>query len=221
MAGLRRRGPGWCDPAPIGRSLVILGRVSNVFDTPRLKIEQPRRLAPSRAQYKIFNAENALVATAQETVPHSRKEALRTALPGGPVLGPQTLLLAGADETPLLTLHRDPKTRSTSVGGPEGEAIGSIRSDRTTRHYSFLDQGGAVLGTMVGDLALRRFTISDDGRQVALVRKKWAGLATEVLTKADRYLVDVTEPVGEPLRTLIAVSAIVIDLIIYENKDLV
>lgn len=196
--------------------------MSDLFDTPRLKVEQPRKVAPDHARYSIFNAESALVATAAESISKSRYESVRSALPGGPPIAAQTLLVSTADEVPLLTLHNDPKVRRTSLRAPDGSPIGAIRADRTTRHYSFLDPSDTVVGGMVGDLSLRRFEVSDpDGVKIAMVRKKWAGVATELLTRADRYTVDVTRQVPDPLRTLVAMSAIVIDLLIYETKDLV
>lgn len=204
------------------RPFVILGRVSDLFDTPRLRVEQPRKMASSQTCYNLFNAENELVATAVESVTRSGLEAVRAALPGGSAAAVQMLLLSTAEGTPLLTLHKDLKTRRTSLRTPGGEPIGCIRSDRTTRHYSLLDAADKAVGAMVGDLSLRRFVVTDgSGGQVALVKKKWAGLAAELLTRADRYTVDISGPLADPLRTLVAVSAIVIDLLIHETKDLV
>lgn len=213
---------GWRILARAARTFVILGRVSDLFDTPRLKVEQPRKMASSQTRYNLFNAENELVATAVETVSRSGLETVRSALPGGSAAAVQTLLLSTADDTPLLTLHKDLKTRRTMLRTPGGEPIGCLRSDRTTRHYTLLDAADETVGGIVGDLSLRRFVVSDGaGDQIALVKKKWAGLATELLTKADRYTVEISRPVPDPLRTLVAVSAIVIDLLVHETKDLV
>ncbi|MCW2912308.1 MAG: Scramblase family protein [Actinomycetia bacterium] len=201
---------------------VILGGVIDVFDSPVLRVQQPRKVLPTKAQYNIFNAESVLVAVATETDARTRRKALQAARPGSPLLGARALLLTTADGVPLLTIDKQTGQRVTAVRGPDGGPIGAIRAERTTRHYALLDAEDHPIGQITGDLSLRRFTVADgEGKRVARVSKKWAGLATEVLTTADRYNVEISGPVSEPLRTLVVVSAIVLDLTLHEFKDLV
>jgi uncharacterized protein YxjI len=196
--------------------------VSELFNSPVLRVEQPRKVLPAQAQYNIFNAESVLVAVAAETHVRTRREALQAARPGSSLLGDRTLLVSTADGVPFLVIDKQEHQRLTVVRRPDGDPVGAIRAKRTTRHYALLDAEDRPVGEITGDLSLRRFTVADgQGKRVALVNKKWAGFVTEVLTTADRYTVEISDPVSEPLRTLVAVTAIVLDLTLHEFKDVV
>jgi hypothetical protein len=199
---------------------VILESVSDIFNSPVLKVEQPRKVLPAQAQYKIFNAEDVLVAIATETAVRTRRKALAAARRAAP--GPRDLLVSGADGVPLLVVAQQDGNRHTLIRRPDGEPVGAIRAERTTRHYALLDPEDHRVGQITGDLSLRRFVAADDhGKRVALVNKKWAGFVAELLTTADHYTVQMFDPVSEPLRTLVTMSAIVLDLTLHEVKDVV
>jgi hypothetical protein len=201
--------------------LVILKSVSDIFNSPILKVEQPRKLLPAQAQYKIFNAKDVLLAVAAETQVRTRREALLAARPGA-AYGARALLVSGADGVALLVVEQQEGKRLTLIRRPDGEPVGAIRAERTTRHYALLDAEDQRVGEITGDLSLRRFiVVGAAGKRVALVNKKWAGLAAELLTTADRYTVKITDPVPEPLRTLVVMAAIVLDLTLHEAKDVV
>jgi hypothetical protein len=195
--------------------------VSDIFNSPVLKVEQPRKILPAQTQYKIFNAEDVLVAVAAETEVRTRRKGLRAAMPGA-TLGARALLVSGTDHVPLLSVEQQEGKRLTLLRRPNGESVGAIRAERTTRHYALLDEEDRRVGAITGDLSLRRFIVADgEGKRVAQVNKKWAGLAAELLTTADRYTVEIPGTVSEPLRTLVVMSAIVLDLTLHEVKDVV
>jgi uncharacterized protein YxjI len=195
--------------------------VSDVFNFPVLRVEQPRKMLPAQVRYEIFNAENVLLAVAAETDVRSRRKALQAARPGA-VPPARSLVVSDADGALLLTVDQQEGKRLTLMRRPDGEPMGAIRAERTTRHYALLDAEDRRVGAITGDLSLRRFTVADDqGKRVAVVNKKWAGLMAEMLTTADRYTVEISDPVPEPLRTLVVMSAVVLDLTLHEFKDLV
>lgn len=195
--------------------------MSDVFDFPVLRVEQPRKMLPAQVRYEIFNAEKVLLAVAVEPDVRTRRKALQAARPGT-VPPARTLVVSGADGVPLLTIDQQEGKRLTLVRRPDGQPVGAIRAERTTRHYALLDAEDRRVGAITGDLPLRRFTATDDqGKHVAVVNKKWAGLVVEMLTTADRYTVEIADPVSEPLRTLVVLSAVVLDLTLHEFKDLV
>lgn len=63
------------------------------------------------------------------------------------------------------------------------------------------------------------FAFSANGRAVAVVQKKWSGLLTEMITDADNFLIQVSDP-ALPLghRVLLLAAAIFIDLQYFEKK---
>lgn len=195
--------------------------VDDLFNSPVLRIEQPGKVLATQAMYKIFNAERALVAIAAEADARTRGQALKSVLPASPQPGAQRLVVSGADEQPRLVVDKHEGGRLTEVLRPDGEPVGTVRALRTTRHYALRDADDHRVGEVIGDLSLRRFTVTDgNGNKIAQVNKKWAGLARELLTTADRYTVEITGPAPEPLRTLIVVAAIVLDLTLYESKGI-
>ncbi|REE96394.1 scramblase [Thermomonospora umbrina] len=187
----------------------------------------------TRTQYDFYDGSGTLLAVATETTERSRRKAVRAALPGNVLAGPQTLLLRDTAETPLLIIEKHDNRRLTTVRRPmadaegddlfEGELLGAIRAERTTRHYSLLNAEDARIGEVTGDLGLRKFSVTDtENRHVAQINKKWAGLRAEMLTNADRYSVDIgTKRLSEALRSLIVVTAVVLDLTLHESKDVV
>ena len=57
------------------------------------------------------------------------------------------------------------------------------------------------------------------GREVAVVKKKWSGAFTELLTDKDSFMVEFSDPsLTEEERTLILVSGLFVDIQYFENK---
>ncbi|WP_160147266.1 phospholipid scramblase-related protein [Thermomonospora echinospora] len=210
--------------------------MTELFNAPALRVEQPRKVLATRARYDFFDATGTLLASATETAERTRLKAVRAALPGNVLAGAQTLLVHDPAETLLLIIEKHDTNRLTTIRRPvegaegaegdalfDGDLIGSIRAERTTRHYALLDAADKRVGEVTGDLGLRKFSVTDtERRHVAQINKKWAGLRAEMLTNADRYSVEITgKRITETLRALIVVTAVVLDLTLHESKDVV
>jgi uncharacterized protein YxjI len=192
--------------------------VDDLFNSPTISIEQPGKLLATQAEYKILDARRQLLAVAEETDHRTRGQVLKAALPIAPPPGAQVLLVHTEEQTPLLVLQKLDGGRVSEVRLPDGRLVGTIRAERTTRHYALLDGEGARLGTITGDLSLRRFTLTDASNiSLGHVTKKWAGLAKELLTTADKYSLEISANAGSGLRVLFVMSAIVLDLTLHEN----
>ena len=193
------------------RAQCILDGVEDLFDFRALRIRQPGKLLPDRANYEIFNADRQLLATATETEGHAR---LR--LPGKSVPDTRVLAVATAAGEPVGSLIKQSSEWITEFRGPGGELIGRIRTGGTRRIYTLLGDQHQALGKVTGDLALKHFSVTGpEGAVVARVRKTWAGLTKEMLTPADHYAVEFTGLVSQPARTLTVMMPIVLDLTLY------
>ncbi len=65
------------------------------------------------------------------------------------------------------------------------------------------------------------FTFLDnEGQELGKVTKKWAGLAKEMFTSADNYIVSISEDLDEDpdAKCLLLAAAIAIDVVYYENQ---
>jgi hypothetical protein len=198
-------------PSRRPRNCCILTGVDDPFDFQALRILQPGRLLPNRANYQIFNEQRQLLAIATEVEAHTRRHLLSKSMPDARVLAVTTV----ASE-PILTLIKHQRGRITELHNPEGELAGRIRATHTTRHYTLLDDRDETVGEVVGDLALKHFTVTGaQGGEFARLRKTWAGFPKEVLTPSDHYKVEFTAPVSQQARLLTVMMAIVLDLTLY------
>jgi hypothetical protein len=186
--------------------------VEDPFDFRALRIRQPRKLLPDRANYEIFNADRQLLATATETEGHARLKLLGKSVPDTRVFA-----VATAVGEPVGFLIKQSSEWITEFRGPEGELIGRIRTGATRRIYTLLGDQDQTVGKVTGDLALKHFSVTGpEGAVVARMRKTWAGLTKEMLTPSDHYALEFSGLVSQPARTLTVMTPIVLDLTLYE-----
>ncbi|GLW67585.1 hypothetical protein Arub01_58280 [Actinomadura rubrobrunea] len=195
--------------------------MSDFFSASVLRVEQPRRGPFARSKYKVMDGEGTLLALADETGERSTVDTLRSVFPGKSELDARAVLLTTPDGQPLLIVDKQRGRMLTEVRRPEGELVGSFRTERIGRRYKIHDGEGAKIGEIAVDLGRTDFVVTDtEGKRVAHVRKKWAGLATHLLTTADKYAVEIHDPVPEPLRTMALTTAIAMDMTLHESKDI-
>lgn len=195
--------------------------MSDLFNSPVLRVEQPRKGPFSKTQYKVLDGDGTLLAVGAEIKVRSRGESLKAVFPGKSEMDARAVELATPEGEPLLHVDKAMGRMFTAVRRPDGEVIGAFRTERVGRLYSLRDADDKRFGEVVGDVPRRNFAVKDpEGNQVAHVQKKWAGVATHLLTTADRYAVEISDPVPEPLRTMAVVTAIAMDLLLHESKDI-
>ena len=181
------------------------------FDFQALRIQQPRKLLPNRANYEIFSDGRQLVAMVNEADAHTRLTLLRQAMPDTRVLTVATP--AGA---PILTFIKQASEWITELLDPAEKRIGVIRTEGSRRHYTLFDEQDQKVGKAEGDLGLKHFTMkTPKGEKFALVRKTFAGFTKEILTPSDHYKVEFIAPVAQPTRTMTVMFPILLDLTLY------
>ncbi|MFC4913383.1 phospholipid scramblase-related protein [Actinomadura gamaensis] len=205
--------------------------MTDLFNLPSMRVEQPRKVVQTQTRYDVVDDRGTLLAAVADQQVRSRREAVRAALPQSVRSSHATLVLRDADGVPRYVIDKVDAWRTHvqhAVLGEEGEdvvrgdRIGTVRANSTRRQYFLLDAAENELAQAVGDLRLRSFPVTDnDRRRFARIEKKWAGLRAELFTTADRYAVEFTEEVSESLRVLVVVTAIVLDMMAYESKELV
>jgi hypothetical protein len=190
--------------------------MDDLFSSPVLRVDQPRGAPAARSRYKVFDGRGTLLATAEERDVPLLRQAARTAFGGGD--GRRVVHVENAQGAPLLIVARDGRRR-TRVHTPQGVPIGSVQHLDHYR-YALLDAEDRQVGQLDGSRFGRSFPVLDaHGHHVAQLDKKWKGAVTEVLTTADRYSVEIFQPLPDPLRTLVPTAPLAIDLMLYENKD--
>ncbi|RQO30568.1 scramblase [Taibaiella sp. KBW10] len=86
--------------------------------------------------------------------------------------------------------------------------------------FKIFDPHGIQIAEITGDWKAWNFSIKDaQGSQIGTVNKKWAGLAKEFFTTADKYNVTIDQAYPEDNnKILILSSAITIDMVLKEAK---
>ncbi|MBR0046572.1 MAG: hypothetical protein IJP75_06775 [Bacteroidaceae bacterium] len=86
-------------------------------------------------------------------------------------------------------------------------------------HFSILNYKGQIIATIKGDWKAWKFIITDKTEQpIGSVNKQWNGIAKELFTTADKYIVNINPQVtDEKTRMSIASVAAAIDMILKEG----
>ncbi|RKS71267.1 scramblase [Actinomadura pelletieri DSM 43383] len=194
--------------------------MNEVFGSSLLRVEQPRRGPLAKSRYKVLDGDGVLLALAAPTEGDTRA-GMRGVVPGKSNLDARAVLLTTPDGDPLLIVDKQQGRDYTEILSPEEETVGSFVTERIGRRYVVYDGDGTLVGAVAVDVPRNNFEVSDTGgTKVAHVRKKWAGLATHLLTTADKYSVEIYDPVPEPLRTMCVMTAIVMDMNLHESKEI-
>lgn len=194
--------------------------MNEVFGSRVLKVEQPRRGPFAKSRYKVLDGDGTVLAVAAPADDQGRVD-VRGVFPGKSNLDARAVLLTTPDGDPLLIVDKQRGREYTEILTPEEEAIGSFVTERVGRRYVVYDGDGTLIGAVTVDVPRNNFEVSDvAGTKVAHVRKRWAGLATHLLTTADKYAVEIFDPVPEPLRTMAVMTAIVMDMNLHEAKEI-
>jgi uncharacterized protein YxjI len=86
--------------------------------------------------------------------------------------------------------------------------------------FKILNPGMQEVGVITGDWKAWNFEIKDNGgKSIGMINKKWAGLAKEVFTTADKYVVTINPEFTHEMNKIIILSAaITIDMVLKESK---
>lgn len=109
------------------------------------------------------------------------------------------------------------------VNDSTGGEIGRIVQENVFGKIHFaLEAGGAKVGAIKAEnWRAWNFAIEDaSGREVARITKKFAGLAREVFTTADSYVVEIHEIPSQPLHSLVIAAALSIDTALKQDSRL-
>ena len=126
--------------------------------------------------------------------------------------------LVDHDDAVVLTLIRPNAAKaSVEVRDAEGRNAGrivqqSLRRDETT--YSFLGPSGRFLGDLQSEnwVAWDLRVVDAHTREVASITRDFTGLDQAKATRPDDYVVRISEPVHEPLRTLVIACALSLEV---------
>lgn len=194
---------------------------ASLLQVPTLVVEQRRKLFELNNQYRIFDTGGTQIGVVEQ-VGQSFLTLLARIGTDLDVALPVTLQVLDAAGSPVLSIHKPWFSMRLSVSRPDGTAVGSIhkRIRMGKARFSLLDAAGSQIGEVRAEnWRAKDFAVYDgSSNEVARVTKKWRGLATELFTDADTYVVDLTPAAVDPVRTLALAASLAIDVVL-KQKD--
>lgn len=106
---------------------------------------------------------------------------------------------------------------------PDGEMIGYFKSKLFSLGGGFwvYDTRDRQVAEIKGNWVGWNFQfLTPEGEELGVVTKKWAGLAKEMFTSADNYMVSISEELSDQttLKRLLLAAALAIDVVYKENQ---
>ena len=129
----------------------------------------------------------------------------------------------GGNPAPILSIHKRPTffRGRLEIRDLNGQPLAFMTSKFFSLGGAFAlsDAQGQPLAEVKGDWKGWNFTATfADGRAMGVITKKWAGLAKELLTNADQYLVAADPGAGHQVLPVLLGAALAIDLTFKEQQ---
>jgi len=109
---------------------------------------------------------------------------------------------------------------TVEVYGSKGELLGSFLQKFWSLggRFDLFDAHNNPVCTLQGNWSSWEFSFHKDGNELASVTKKWAGMAREIFTSADNYVIKINQvvPSDSKIRMLILASVLCIDMVLKE-----
>lgn len=183
-------------------------------------VEQHRKLFEMRNQYRVFDQSGQQVGQVEQ-VKQSPLAVLARFSTDLDVALPMSLEINDVAGATVLKMHKPWFRRTFNVARGDGTSIGSIskRVRMGKARFTIRDASGAEIGEVRAEnWRAKDFVVADSGGgEVMRTTKKWRGLATEMFTDADTYVVSMQSSPGEPLLSLALASTLAIDVIMKQN----
>lgn len=205
-----------------GISGAVAGGGGTVFDEPILVVNQKAKLIELNNQYGVFDQDGSQLASVNQIGQSKAKKALRLIASFDQYMTHRLEITDAAGQVQL-RLTRPAKFIKSSVivETPDGTEVGRIVQQNMVGKINFgLEAGGATLGAIKAEnWRAWNFRIEDaSGAEIARITKTWEGLAKTMFTTADNYVVQISDGVTGPLRTLVVASALSIDTALKQDN---
>ena len=184
-------------------------------------INQKAKLFELRNQFAVFDETGQPLGTVEQ-VNRSAFAVFARVVSDLDVMLPMTLEFRDTAGQPLLTMHKPWFRWGCVVSRPDGAVMGRVTKEIRLGKARFALHGpaGERLGSVLAqNWRAKDFSIRDgDDVEVARITKKWAGMAREIFTDADNYVVTLQPGLPDPLRSLAIGTALAVDTVM-KNKD--
>jgi uncharacterized protein YxjI len=197
---------------------------SVLFQHNILVVNQKAKLIELTNQYSVFDADGNTVGHVNQVGQSNVKKLLRLVSSVDQFLT-HHFDITDASDALVMSITRPAKLFKSTVliNDSTGTELGRIVQENVFGKIHFaLEVGGLKIGAIKAEnWRAWNFSIEDaDGREVARITKKFAGLAREIFTTADSYVVEIHENLSQPLHSLVIAAALSIDTALKQDSRL-
>lgn len=191
------------------------------FESNEYFIDEKVQFLKFHNEYKVYDAMGLQVGAVTQRISAWHK-VLRLFLKKA--MFPFLLEVTDTNGAVLASIHRGWTfwLSKITIKDGNGNDIGYIRQRfRFLKpRFQIFDTQNNQIAEINGDWKAWNFTITDQhGTQIGLINKKWAGMAKEFFTTADKYHVSIAPEYAEDSNKMnIVVTAITIDMVLKESK---
>jgi uncharacterized protein YxjI len=193
-----------------------------IFSEPVLVVNQKAKLIEINNEYAIYDQHGRQLGAIRQVGQSAAKKVARVLLSVDQFMthSLQIVDMSGAVQLTVTRPRKVVKSRFI-VGDGSGREIGQIVQKNVFGKIRF---GFEVDGHEIGSLNAENwrawdFNIQDaSGAPVARIKKTWEGLAKTMFTSADNYVVQIPNPLSEPLRSLVIASALSVDTALKQDQ---
>ena len=193
-----------------------------LFTEPVLVVNQKAKLIEINQEFAIYDQQGRQLGAVRQVGQSTTKKVMRFVADVDQFFT-HKLQVVDAHGQVMLALTRPRKFMKSRiiVEGGNGQEIGQIVQQNVIGKIRFaLEVGGQQIGTLNGEnWRAWNFNIQDHtGREVARITKTWEGLAKTMFTMADNYVVQIHEPLAQPLQSMVLASAFGIDTALKQDS---
>ncbi|MGH9139349.1 MAG: phospholipid scramblase-related protein [Acidimicrobiales bacterium] len=195
---------------------------THLLDQPVLVVNQKAKLIEVNNEYAVFDRNGNQVGAVRQVGQSTAKKVLRV-LASVDQFMTHKLQIVDATGGVVLQLTRPAKVFKSKfqIENGSGQQIGEVVQENMIGKIRFgLLVGGQRIGSVNGEnWRAWNFAIRDHAEnEVARITKTWEGLAKTMFTTADNYVVQIHNPLQEPLRSLVVAAALCVDTALKQDQ---
>ena len=187
-----------------------------------LVVNQKTKLIELTNEYKVRDKDGNEIGAVAEIGQSTAKKVLRFVSSIDQYLT-HKYEIRDANGEALMVLTRPRKLIKSSfvLHRPDGSEIGQVKQNNVFGKIKFsFEADGQTVGSLNAEnWRAWNFNIQDaSGKEVARITKTWEGILKTAFTTADNYMLEISEPIQDPLRSLVVASALCVDTALKQDS---
>ncbi len=194
----------------------------SLFTEPVLVVNQKAKLIEINQEFAVYDQAGRQIGAVRQVGQSAAKKVMRFVADVDQFMTHKYQVVDSSGQVVLaLTRPRKFMKSRLIVEAGNGQELGQIVQQNVIGKIRFsLEAGGQQVGSLNGEnWRAWNFNVQDaSGREVARITKTWEGLAKTMFTQADNYVVQIHEPLPQPLHSLVVASALGIDTALKQDQ---